>query len=127
MAKREGRNYGDPITPQRFKTLIMQYFAQENQGHPRNEWTESNLRLYLNVTKQQWKDYANDPDYSLYVQYAEEQLEDNCVRRMGESKNATPFIFWLKNHGWSDEKGVKQTVEVGGKLEEVLKGIKLKA
>lgn len=121
------RNYGDPITPQRFKAEILKYFAQEQLEHPRNTWTEANLRLFLGITKKQWNDYAENPDYQLMVQYAEEQLEDNCVRRMGESRNATPFIFWLKNHGWSDEKGVKNTIEVGGKLEQVLKGITPKA
>lgn len=119
------REFGDKISPVYFKKKAKDYF-EDRSVEAMMKWTLPGFLLYCDVSKRQWEEFKTDPKYKDTCDKVMLNLEDKYCHGL-ETKNPTGSIFALKNMGWSDEKGIKSTIEVGARLEDVLKGIKVKA
>lgn len=117
------REFGDKISPVYFKKKANEYFSNPEEMMT---WTLPGFLLYCNVSKKQWEEFKTKEKYKETCEKVMLHLEDKYCHGL-ETKNPTGSIFALKNMGWSDEKGIKSTIEVGARLEDVLKGIKVKA
>jgi hypothetical protein len=123
------REFGDKISAPHFKKKTLEYF---NETDPK-EWNKAGLLLHLKVSKQQYNNLADgyskkgEPNsYQKWIDYAHLCLEKRYLTDLSKAQ-CTGAIFALKNLGYSDEKGIQHTIEVGANLESVLREVKIKA
>ena len=123
------RDFGDAISAQHLKKKTKEYFTNNEE----KDWTKAGLLLHLNLSKKQYESLADGYDkkgspnaYQKWIDYANLCLEKRYLVDLSKA-NCTGAIFALKNLGYSDNKGVEHTVEIGVKLENVLKDMKVKA
>lgn len=131
MPKKEkmAREFGDKISVPYFKKKTIEYFDTTDI----KEWNLAGLLLHLKLSKSQYKamadgyDKKGQPnDYQRWIDYAALCLEKRYLVDLSKP-NSTGAIFALKNLGYSDNKGVEHTVEIGARLEDVLRGVTVKA
>ena len=126
---KKAREFGDKISAPYFKKKTKEYFDTTDP----KEWNLAGLLLHLNLSKAQYKALADGYDkkgqphpYQAWIDYAALCLEKRYLIDLSKA-NCTGAIFALKNLGYSDSKGVEHTVEIGAKLEDVLRGVMVKA
>ena len=124
------RDFGDKISAPYFKKKTVEYFEKTDP----KEWNLAGLLLELKLSKPQWKALADGYDkktgapnsYQKWIDYAKLCLEKKYLVDLSKP-NCTGAIFALKNLGYSDNKGIEHTVEIGAKLETVLREVTVKA
>ncbi len=124
------RDFGDKISAPHFKKKTIEYF----EGTDAEKWNLAGLLLHLKLSKPQYKMLADGYDkktgapnpYQKWIDYAALHLEKRYLTDLSKS-NCTGAIFALKNLGYSDNKGIEHTVDIGANLEQVLKGVLVKA
>lgn len=123
------RDFGDKISAQHLKKKTLEYFEKTEPG----EWNLAGLLLHLKLSKPQWRGLADGYDkfnapnpYQKWIDYANLCLEKRYLVDLSKAQ-CSGAIFALKNLGYSDNKGVEHTVEIGAKLEDVLRGVSVKA
>jgi hypothetical protein len=127
---KQARDFGDKISAPHFKKKTIEYFEKNEP----DTWNFAGLLLHLKLSKPQYKMLADGYDkktgapnaYQKWIDYASLCLEKRYLVDLSKS-NCTGAIFALKNLGYSDNKGIEHTVEIGANLEQVLKGVLVKA
>lgn len=110
------------LTPAEFEERVFGYFEET----PIDNWTFASMYLYVGVSDHQWKRMAKKPEFRDAADYARMKMMDRYELKL-KTGNPTGAIFGLKNMGWSDKAEIEMAVEGTVKVEDLLKGGKIRA
>lgn len=110
------------LTPAEFEDKVYEYF----EVTPDDRWTFASLYLYVGVSDTTFKRMAKRPEFRDAAEYAKMRIMDGYELKL-KSGNPTGAIFGLKNMGWSDRTDIEMAVEGTVKVEDLLKGGKIRA
>lgn len=76
---------------------------------------KAGLLLALDLSRESWRRYKENPDFSDTIRKAEAQIEDEWVRRLVDGGSASGPIFYLKNAFKEEYKDRQETdITTGG-------------
>lgn len=77
----------------------------------KNKITFAGLRLWVDFSRENWREYKQYPEYVDVMNHIEQLLEAEWEGKLGWAGSTQGAIFWLKNKaGWKDESDVNQNV-----------------
>lgn len=89
-------------TPEELAFKALEYF--EWCTATKNKVTFAGLRLYVDFSRENWREYKTYPEYVDTMNMIETTLEAEWEAKLGWAGSTQGAIFWLKNKaGWKDE------------------------
>lgn len=90
-------------TPEELASKIMEYFEWSDEND-KGKYTSAGLRFYAGLTRSNWYQYKQKPDFCDTLDHIETILEDFYEKKLQWAGSTQGAIFWLKNKaGWKDE------------------------
>lgn len=90
-------------SPEELASKVMEYFEWSNLND-KGKYTSAGLRFYCGLTRSNWFQYKQNPDFCDTLDYIETLLEDFYEKKLQWAGSTQGAIFWLKNKaGWKDE------------------------
>lgn len=96
-------------TPEELAFTALEYF--EWCATTKNKITMSGLRVYIDFSRENWREYKTYPEYVDTMNTIESLLEAEWEAKLGWAGSTQGAIFWLKNKAsWRDETTQHQTL-----------------
>lgn len=96
--------------PEELCAKVVEYFKWSDQND-KGKYTSAGLRFYCGLTRSNWSDYKQKPEFHDTLIHIETILEDFFEKKLQWAGSTQGAIFWLKNKaGWKDENTVNQIV-----------------
>lgn len=88
----------------------LEYFEWCNEVR-KGKYTMAGLRIYLNLSRKNWHDYKQYPNFVTIIEYLESIMEDEMEQKLMWAGSTQGAIFKLKNlYGWKEESTHNQIV-----------------
>ena len=119
---KKSKKFNIELGPMEWEKKIWEYF----EVTPQKEWTFGSLYLFLGIGATKFKELGKKTSYKDGADYVRARMSDQYERRLS-TNNSTGAIFALKNMGWSDTADLNITSETKVRVEDLLKGGKMRA
>lgn len=105
-------------TPEEMQVVIDEYFETCDKDNPP---TLTALALYLGyVDRQSLYDNENREGFTCTIKKAKSKIAAFAENQLMTRDKPTGAIFWLKNAGWSDNKKIEHSGNIGINMTDIL-------